>query len=218
MKDQQLQSTTPKGISIISTATTAQVHDASTEIPTISISTQASEESSQGPSKIYDNSTEVAQRLVTSTASAASDIHHIEIPEVNEETTEMNYELTGTPETNHESPEPAQETQEPNQEVSEENAENTSNTERSFDKIPKTQVLQYNDSSQSTQASITQVSDDPKKKDPTVDSVVSEIYGIVKTTTSFFNDESDSSDQSKTVEISIEKSEKIEDEKEETRW
>lgn len=219
MKDQQPQSTTPEGISIISTATTAKVHVESTEIPAISISTQASEVSSQGSSKIYDNSTEIAQRLATSTASVVSEsTYHTETPEVNEETTETNYELSGTPETNHESPESAQETQELNQEVTEKSEENSSSTERFVDEVSKIQTLQYNDSSRSTQASVAQVSDDPKKKDPTVDSVVSEIYGIVKTTTSYFSEESDSSDQLKSVETSIEKSEKIEDEEEETRW
>lgn len=212
MKKQQPQSTTPEGISIISTATTAKVHDERTEsiisTPIISTSTLASEISSQGSSKTYDNSTEVSQRLATSTASVVSD--HKETPEVNQETTETNYELPATPETNHESPEPVQETPESNQEVTEENEE-SSNVERSFGKV-STQTQQ-----QSTQASVTQVSNFQKTKKPTVDSVVDEIHRIVKTTTSLFSDESDDSDESKSVETSIEKSEKIEEEEEETR-
>lgn len=215
MKDRQPQSTTPEGISMISTATTTKVHKESIEIPMIKTSTQASEVSSQGSSEVYDNSTEILQRFATSTASVVSDNYHVETPEVNEEITEMNYELSPTPETNHESPEPVQESQESNQEVSEESEENSSNIERS---VEITQAPQYNDStSQLTQTSVTQVSDDPKKKDPTVDSVVSEIYGIVKTTTSFFSEESDSSESKSDIEISIEKSEKIEDEEEESR-
>lgn len=215
MTDQQPQSTTPGGISIISTATTAD--DKKTESdPMISISTQASMVSSQGSSKLYDDSTEITQRWATSTASVVSDNYHKETPEVNQETTETNYELPATPETNHESPEPVQETQEPNQEVSEESEEKSSNTERSFE-VSKTQTPQYENTSQqqSTEASVTQVSDDQKKKESTVDSVVDKIYGIVKTTTSLFSEESDGDSES--VEISIEKSEKIEDEEEETR-
>lgn len=214
-KDQQSQSTTPVGISIISTASTAKVHDERIESPTMSTSTLAS----RGSSKTNDDPTEVVQRLATSTASVVSD--HKETPEVNEETTEKNYELQATPETNHESPEPVQETPESNQEIPEQSEGKFSNTERSFRKVSiQTQTPQYNDASrqQSTQASVTQVSDDQKKKEPTVDSVVDEIYGIVKTTTSLFSEESDDTDESKSVEISIEKSEKIEDEEEDTRF
>lgn len=212
-KDQQSQSTTPVGISIISTASTAKVHDERIESPTMSTSTLAS----RGSSKTNDDPTEVVQRLAT--ASVVSD--HKETPEVNEETTEKNYELQATPETNHESPEPVQETPESNQEIPEQSEGKFSNTERSFRKVSiQTQTPQYNDASrqQSTQASVTQVSDDQKKKEPTVDSVVDEIYGIVKTTTSLFSEESDDTDESKSVEISIEKSEKIEDEEEDTRF
>lgn len=207
---QQSQLTTSEGIS---TTTTAKIDDEKTESnPTIS--TQASKIPSQGSSKIYD-STEITQRLATSTASVVSDNYHKETPEVNEETTETNYELPATPETNHELPEPVQETQEPNQEVSEKSEEKSSNTERSFE-ISKTQTPQYENAlqQQPTQVSVTQVSDDQKKKESTVDSVVDKIYGIVKTTTSLFSEES--GDEFKSVEISIE-SEKIEDEEEETR-
>ncbi|KYN34522.1 hypothetical protein ALC56_11009 [Trachymyrmex septentrionalis] len=215
MKKQQPQSTTPEGISIISTATTAKVHEERTEIsiistPIISTSTLTNEISSQSSSKTYDNSTEVAQRLATSTASVVSD--HKETPEVNQETTETNYELPATPETNHESPESVQEIPESNQEVTEnEKSSNLSITEHSFGKV-STQIQTQQ------QASITQVSDFQKTKKPTVDSVVDEIHRIVKTTTSLFSDESDDSDESKSVETSIEKSEKIEEEEEETRF
>lgn len=219
MKDQQSQSTTPEGIFIISTATTAKVHDKKTETPMMSTSTLTSEISSQGSSTTYEP-TEVAQRLATSIASVVSDNGHRETPEVNEETTEKNYELSATPETNHESPEPVQEIPESNQEVPEKSEEKFLNTERSIDAIStQSQTPQYNVTrQQSTQASVTQVSDDQKKKKPTVDSVVDEIYGIVKTTTSLFSEESDDADESKSVETSIEKSEKIEEEEEETRW
>ncbi|EGI58851.1 hypothetical protein G5I_12965 [Acromyrmex echinatior] len=211
MKKQQPQSTTPEGISTISTATTAKVHEERTEsiisTPIISTSTLANELSSQSSSKTYDNSTEVAQRLATSTASVVSD--HKETPEVNQETIETNYELPVTPETNHESPEPVQEIPESNQEVIQN--EESSNTERSFGKV-STQIQTQQ------QALITQVLNFQKTKKPTVDSVVDEIHRIVKTTTSLFSDESDDSDESKSVETSIEKSEKIDEEEEETRF
>ncbi|XP_011162816.3 uncharacterized protein LOC105197909 [Solenopsis invicta] len=215
MKQQrQPQSTTPEGISIISTATTAKVHDEKTEIP-ITL-TLASKVSSQGLSKTYDEPIKIAQRLATSTASVVFD--HKETPEVNEETTEKNYELPATPETNHESPEPVQEIQESNQEVPEKSEESSSNTERSFDDTSK--FSRHDDAShqQSTQASVTQVSSYQKKKTPTVDSVVDKIHEIVKTTTSLFSEESDDTDESKSVETSIEKSEKIEDEEEDSRF
>ncbi|XP_012063140.1 PREDICTED: uncharacterized protein LOC105626448 [Atta cephalotes] len=211
MKKQQSQSTIPEGISIISTATTAKVHEKRTEsiisTPIISTSTLANEISSQSTSKTYDNSTEVAQRLATSTMSVVFD--HKETPEVNQETIETNYELPATPETNHESPEPVQEIPESNQEVIQN--EESSNTERSFGKV-LTQIQTQQ------QASITQMSDFQKTKKPTVDSVVDEIHRIVKTTTSLFSDESDDSDESKSIETSIEKSEQIEEEEEETRF
>jgi len=214
---QSSQSTMPEGIFIISTATTAKVHNEKTETPKTSTSTLASEVSSQGSSKIYDDPTEVLRRLAASTASASDS--NYETPEMNEEMTETNYELPATPETNHESPEPVQETPESDQEVPEESEEKFSNTERSsFEVSSQTQTPQYNDASQqqSTQASVTQISDEKKKK-ATVDSVVDEIYGIVKTTTSLFSDDLDDTDESKSGEISIETSEKIEDEKEEIR-
>ncbi|XP_012534786.2 uncharacterized protein LOC105835782 [Monomorium pharaonis] len=214
MKQQQPQSTTPKGISITSTARTTKIYDKRTEIPIMSTSTLISKISSQGSSKTYDQTTEIAQRLVTSTASVVSD--YKETPEVNEETTEMNYELPGTPEVNHESPELVHETQELNQEVPEKNEEN-SNVERSFDDVSKTPRYDGESQQQSTQVFTTQVSNDQKKKEPTVDSVVDKIHEIVKTTTSLFVEESDDT-ESKSVETSIEKSENIEDEEEETRF
>ncbi|KYN18493.1 PREDICTED: histone H3.v1 [Trachymyrmex cornetzi] len=214
MKKQQPQSTTPEGISITSIATTAKVHEERTKsvtsTPIISTSTLANEISSQSSSKTYDNSTEVTQRLATSTASVVSD--HKETPEVNQETTETNYELPATPETNHESPELVQEIPESNPKVTEN--EESLNTERSFGKVS----TQIQTQQQSIQASVTQVSDFQKTKKPTVDSVVDEIHRIVKTTTSLFSDESDDSDESKSVETSIEKLEKIEEEEEETRF
>jgi len=156
--------------------------------------------------------------LVTSTASVVFDSDYKATPEVNEETTETNYESPATPETNHESPEPVQVTQESNQEIPEESEEESSSTENFFGKVSKTQTP-HNDASQqqTTRASVTQALDCQKKKEPTVDSVVGEIYGIVKTTTSPFSEESDGSDKTK-IEISFEKMEIIEDEEEESRF
>ncbi|KAL0128216.1 hypothetical protein PUN28_003460 [Cardiocondyla obscurior] len=216
LKDQKLQSTTPEGIYIISTSTTAKVHDGRTEIPTASTSTLTSNVSNQGSSKIYDDSIETTSQYLT-ISSIVTDSYHKETPEINEETTEKNYESPATPETNHELPEATQESQESNQEVSEESEEKSSTTVRFSEQVSKTSRRDNTFRRQSAQISVTQVSNDQKTKEPTIDSVVSKIHGIVKTTTSLFNDDFDD-DESKSVETSIEKSEKIEDEEEETRF
>ncbi|KAM0736237.1 hypothetical protein ACS0PU_010198 [Formica fusca] len=200
---QQSQSTIPVETSMITTATTTKVYDEKIETLEILASIPVSQTSSQGSSEIYDDLTEATQHAETSTLSGLVD--HEELPEINEEMAEMNYESPPTPETNHELPEPVQETQESNQELPEKSEE----------------FLQHDDVSQqqSTQISITKAMDGQKKKKPTVDSVVDEIYGIVKTSTSPFSEESDITGESKSATgISIEKMETIEDEEEETRF
>jgi len=210
MKHQQSQSTTPEGISTTTSAATMNVHDrtqtpelSSTSTP--STSTPMGKVSSQGSSKTYGDFTKAAQHATSTIFSVVFDGNHEELPEVNEETTEANYEYTATPETNHESPEPVQEIQESNQEFPEKSEEEKSST---------TDTSQQ----QSTQISVTETLDGQKKKEPSVDSIIDEIYGIVKTTTSPFSEESDSSDKSKSMMgVAIDKMESIEDEEEETR-
>ncbi|XP_029669755.1 uncharacterized protein LOC115239394 [Formica exsecta] len=194
---QQSQSTIPVETSMITTATTTKVYDEKIETPEIIASIPVSQTSSQGSSEIYDDLTEATQHAETLTLSGLVD--HEELPEINEEMAEMNYESPATPETNHELPEPVQETQESNQELPEKSEEFSQQ--------------------QSTQTSITKAMDGQIKKKPTVDSVVDEIYGIVKTSTSPFSEESDITGESKSATgISIEKMETIEDEEEETRF
>ncbi|KAL6254352.1 hypothetical protein P5V15_014400 [Pogonomyrmex californicus] len=211
MKDQKLQSTTPKGISIISNVTTEKVHDEKTEASEILISTLSSEILNQGPPKIYNNSTEVIQHLATNS-------DYKETPEVNEEMTETNYELPATPEMNYELPEHMHVIQESDQKVLGQNEEKSSSIESSSE-IVKIQTPQYTVlEQQSTQTFLTQTSEGQKKEEPNVDSVVDEIYGIIKTTTSLFSEEPSDSKTKSTLEISIEKMENIEDEREETRF
>ena len=217
MEHQQSQSTTPRGTSMITTATITKIRDEKTETPEILASISVSQTSSQS-SEIYDDLTEAAQHAETSISSSLVD--HEESPEVNEETAEMNYESPATPEANHELPEPVEETQESNQEFPEKGEEFLT-IENSFSETPKDETVQYDDVSQqqSTQISVTKAMDGQKKREPTVDSVVDEIYGIVKTSTSPFSEDSDITSESKSaMGISIEKIETIEDEEEETRF
>ncbi|KAL6432100.1 hypothetical protein ACFW04_006667 [Cataglyphis niger] len=201
MMYQQSQSTIPVEISMITTATTTKVYDEKIETPEILVSIPVNQ--SLGSSEIYGNLTEATQHAETSLSTGF--VNHEESPEVNEELAEMNYESPATPETNHELPESMQETQESNQELPEKSQE----------------FLQHDEISQqqSTQISVTKAMDGQKKREPTVDSVVDEIYGIVKTSTSPFSEESDITGESKSATgISIEKMETIEDEEEETRF
>lgn len=217
MKHQQPQSTTPGATSAISTlATTTSVHSEMTTTAELSTSPSTIEMSSQGSSATtYDDLTEAARHVETSIASVPTSGDHEESPEVNEETAEANY---ATPETNHESPEPVQETQEPNQEVPEVSEEDkTSTTENFFSETPEVGSSSTDNGASpqpSTQVTIAKAPDDSKRKEPTIDSVVDEIYVIVKPTISPLVEHSDVTDESK---VAIEKIENIEDELEETR-
>lgn len=222
MKHQQAHSTTTVSISAFPTAT--MVGDETTEMPRPSSTSSAMVGVTSNDSSVsYDDLTEAAQHVVTSTASVpvAPDGGHEESPEVNEETAETNY---ATPETNHESPEPVQELQESNQEVSEESDEEKS---PSITEVSNNATSQQVDASQqqSMQVSSEEAEqlDDQKKKEPTIDSVVGEVYGIVKPTTkptvpsveeSSLTDEAKSATESRDP---IEKMENNEDEEEDTR-
>ncbi|XP_014488716.1 PREDICTED: uncharacterized protein LOC106751938 [Dinoponera quadriceps] len=214
----QPQLTTPVGSSAISTAATAVMHSDPTAVPELpSTSHAVSKVSSDGPS---DNLTEAAKYVETSTATVSTSSDHEESPEVNEEIAETNY---ATPEMNHESPEPVQETQEPNQEIPEVNEEdkNYSSIENS-----STQSVQSDSSpddgassQQSTQATVSETSEDPGRKELTIDSIVDEIYEIVMPTSSPLIEDTNFTDESKgTTDMSIEKTENIEDAEEETRF
>lgn len=222
MKHQQSLSTTPEGISVTTTVTKA--HDKETEISQLS-STPMNKILNQDSSET-SNLSEVVQHVESSPVSVVfnSDDHE-ESPEVNEEMVEINYESPATPETNHESPEVVQETQEFNQEFPEKSEEekfltviNSSVNFFSEAPIIGTSLHDVVLQQQLIQTSMTDemLDDKQKKKKPTIDSVVDEIYGIVKTTSSPFIE--DMSDESKSItELSIEKIESIEDEEDETR-
>ncbi|XP_025160834.1 cell wall protein DAN4 isoform X2 [Harpegnathos saltator] len=218
MKHQQLQSTTPKTTPAISTIATTAVHSKTTGTPKLS-STSPSipiEASSHGLSETYNDLTKAVQ---PSTTSVSTSYDHEETPEVNEETAETNY---ATPETNHESPEPVQETQEPNQEISEVNEEDKISTIENYSGQTSEVGSSLDDGvsqQQSKQVTVSETQANLKKKEPTIDSVVDEIYVIVKPTISPLIDISNITDMSKgTTGISIEKMESIEDEEEETRF
>lgn len=217
MKHPQPQPTTPGAISTVSATATTRARDEVTETPcelSSAVSPAVIEAStSRGSTETYDNLTKAVLHAETSTAGVpiASAPEHEESSEMNEETTETNY---ATPETNHESPESVHETQETNQEIPEK-SEEVSSTGDSIVEISEIETSLHADVSRSA-PSISQTSDGQRKKAPTVDTVVDEIYGILKPTISPLIEESDVTDESKDG-ISIEKMESIEDEEEETR-
>lgn len=216
----QPQSTTSTMIFDVTVVNTAVVHDEKIETPQVSSNlTQLIEVSSQGSSQIYGDLMETTRYLEISTVNVLTACNGETSSEMNEETVETNYV---TPETNHESPEPVQEFQESNQEIPEKNEETKFTIVENFssEKLkPVASRLSNNVSQQqSTRVSVAEVTDSQKKKGPTIDSVVGEIYGIVKSTTSPLIEESDPTNESKEVTgISIEKMESIEDDEEETR-
>ncbi|XP_032679065.1 uncharacterized protein LOC116847792 isoform X3 [Odontomachus brunneus] len=220
MKHQQPQSTTPKATSAISTAATTAMHsEVAGTSSSISPANFVTKVSSHGSSETYDDLTKTVQRMEASTASVPASFDHEESPEVNEETAETNY---ATPETNHELPEPMLEFQELNQEVSEVSEGNkTPTNENAFSGTPEIESSSDDDASpqRSTQATVSGTPDDSKRKEPTIDSIVDEIYVIVRPTMSPLIEDSNVTDKSKGMTgISIEKMENIEDEEEETRF
>ncbi|XP_017893163.1 uncharacterized protein LOC108632847 [Ceratina calcarata] len=110
---------------------------------------------------------------------------HQEAPEINEETPETNY---ATPETNYETPEEVHAVQESNQEFMEENHETETMSTTVANEVKE------------------------KKKEPTIDSIVHDVYQIVKPTTSKFIDEEKSAGDF------VEKIESVEEEEDENRF
>ncbi|CAL7939012.1 unnamed protein product [Xylocopa violacea] len=140
---------------------------------------------------------------------------HQETPEVNEETPETNY---ATPETNYEVAEEVHAAQETNQEVPEENHEWIA----PFHTSTETKLEATTESGNPVDSSTERGSIggyEEKKKEPTIDSVVQDVYQILKPTPSKFADDVEPSGESKSVlAISVEKMESVEEEDDETRF
>ncbi|KAK2582555.1 hypothetical protein KPH14_004846 [Odynerus spinipes] len=137
----------------------------------------------------------------SSTSSANLQDQHQESPEMHEEIPEMNY---ATPETNYETPEVGEQVEETNEEIPEVNEEESSGSK---------------DFTSTTVTSSTKVeSPKEKKKQPTVDSIIEEIYEIVKpTSTDVYDDVDDDDDNSKSVSTD-EKLDMLEEQEEEDRF
>ncbi|XP_032679064.1 uncharacterized protein LOC116847792 isoform X2 [Odontomachus brunneus] len=193
MKHQQPQSTTPKATSAISTAATTAMHsEVAGTSSSISPANFVTKVSSHGSSETYDDLTKTVQRMEASTASVPASFDHEESPE------ELNQEVS---------------------EVSEGNK--TPTNENAFSGTPEIESSSDDDASpqRSTQATVSGTPDDSKRKEPTIDSIVDEIYVIVRPTMSPLIEDSNVTDKSKGMTgISIEKMENIEDEEEETRF
>ncbi|XP_076761525.1 ecdysone-inducible gene E3 [Xylocopa sonorina] len=142
-------------------------------------------------------------------------LSHQESPEVNEETAEINY---ATPETNYEVAEEVHGTQETNQEVPEENHEQIAPSYASTETKSEATTGPGNPVDSSTErGSIAAY--EVKKKEPTIDSVVQDVYQILKPTPSKFVDDVEPSGESKSVlAFSVEKMESVEEEDDETRF
>lgn len=219
MKQQQSQSTMPGALFAIPTSATMTVHNKTTGTYELSSTSFPMTDASTShiASEIYEDLTETAQYVETSTANDPVSCDNEESIEMNEETVEKNYV---TPETNQELPESMQETQEPNQEIAEMSEEKTSTIENFLSDTSEVDSSLINAalSQQSMQATATEILDDLRKKEPTIDSIVDEIYVIVKPTISPIIESSNVTDESNdTINISIQKMESIEDEDEETR-
>lgn len=120
-----------------------------------------------------------------------------EPPEVNEETPETNY---ATPETNYEEPEYVHAVQETNHEVPEEDHERISSL-RPADSVNLGSIVASSD----------------KKKEPTIDSVVQDVYEILKPTPSKFADAGPLEESKSAVAVSEERLENMEEEEDENR-
>ncbi|CAK9800891.1 hypothetical protein ANTQUA_LOCUS2614 [Anthophora quadrimaculata] len=142
---------------------------------------------------------------------------HQEPPEVNEETPETNY---ATPETNYEMAEDVHVTQETNEEIPEENYELTSADSNMETRPEIVHVTDNPTVSPVNRESINQTEEE-KKKEPTIDSVVQDVYEILKPTPSKFVDEDTvvTSGESKNIlGVPVETIENVEDEDDETRF
>ncbi|KAF3427235.1 hypothetical protein E2986_13758 [Frieseomelitta varia] len=121
-----------------------------------------------------------------------------ESPEVNEETPETNY---ATPETNYEVPEDVHAVQETNHEVPEEDHERISSL-RPADSVNLGSIVANSD----------------KKKEPTIDSVVQDVYEILKPTPSKFMDAEPLEESKSAVAVPEERLESMEEEEDENRF
>ncbi|XP_076645004.1 ecdysone-inducible gene E3 [Halictus rubicundus] len=128
--------------------------------------------------------------------------------EVNAETPELNY---ATPETNYETPELEHSAQETNEEVPEVNHELDSSSI-----VPEASTESI-DVSGTSSSSGSIIRSEQKKKEPTIDSVVREVYEIVKPTPSGLADDVVGESKS-AIGVSVEKLETLEDEDDENRF
>lgn len=181
--------------------------------------TQEASKDRTGVSKAEESSKDSAETLVALETSKPGEIDQQsmedpstqpESPEVNEETPETNY---ATPETNYEEPERVHAVQETNQEVPEENHEwiswSPTGTET---KLETTTASSDPDDSTRPESIVANVD---KKKEPTIDSVVQDVYQILKPKPSKFAD-ADHFEESKSVAgIPMEN---VEEEDDETRF
>ncbi|XP_068984660.1 uncharacterized protein [Bombus flavifrons] len=184
--------------------------------------TQEASKDRTGDSKVEESSKDSAETLVALETSKPGEIDQQsmedpstqpESPEVNEETPETNY---ATPETNYEEPERVHAVQETNQEVPEENHEWISWSPTSTEtKLETTTASSGPDDSTRPESIVANVD---KKKEPTIDSVVQDVYQILKPKPSKFAD-ADHFEESKSVAgIPVEKMENVEEEDDETRF
>lgn len=184
--------------------------------------TQEASKDRTGDSKVEESSKDSAETLVALETSKPGEIDQQsmedpstqpESPEVNEETPETNY---ATPETNYEEPEHVHAVQETNQEVPEENHEWISWSPTSTEtKLETTTASSDPDDSTRPESIVANVD---KKEEPTIDSVVQDVYQILKPKPSKFAD-ADHFEESKSVAgIAVEKMENVEEEDDETRW
>ncbi|XP_076624055.1 ecdysone-inducible gene E3 isoform X1 [Colletes latitarsis] len=169
--------------------------------------------------EISTKSSEISNESTDATSQAIEDSSvHQEAPEVNEETPELNY---ATPEANYEAPEDVHGVQEANQEIPEENQGSSSmSIDARTPSITETNatVSGPTNATLDQQGSIDETKQ--KKKEPTVDTVIQEVYEIVKSTPSVFLDEDAVylGESKSATPISVEKTEIMEDEDDENRF
>lgn len=174
------------------------------------------EETSQGVENLTKSGEIGNESMRDSSSEAMGEVpSHQEVPEVNEETPETNY---ATPEANYEPPEDVHGIPETNQEVPEENQEwnsSTSNVEASS--ITEAKVETTTESGDQTGSTLDQMESIVKaaeKKKATIESVVQNVYEILKPTPSeFAEEETGSSGESKSATgVSVERMEEEDDE------
>ena len=161
------------------------------KIQETSIDDETSKGKTEDP-KMESASGDDTETLIAVETSEPGKIDQDESPEVNQETPETNY---ATPETNYEEPEDVHAVQETNHEVPEEDHERISSPHL---------------------GSIVANSD--KKKEPTIDSVVRDVYEILKPTPSRFVDAEPLEESKSAVAVSEERLESMEEEEDENRW